>query len=344
MQHPALAALGAAVSLALLASPHDVAAVTRVASFNLLNASAGVGPALNAGDTLFVDTLVRTETGALQQSVNFTLGAGVTSLVGQSAWMVTTAAGPGPRLIGFNVDLFNANTNTLIASDTFAGVQAGFAHSSFLSDIGPGSYRLVATGTGVRDSFFDLALGFLGAPPPASVPGLNGSPAESTVLFNVLNESATLATPLGNGDTLVLDSLVTTETGPLSQSITFTLATDVAVSGDAAWMVSTAAGPGPRLIGVNIDVLDASNAVVMSDTFEGVLAGTAGSSFLGNLAAGTYRLVATGNGVRDASLDLALSFVGSTVAVPEPETWALMMLGLGACGMAARRRKARVAR
>ena len=150
--------------------------------------------------------------------------------------------------------------------------------------------------------------------------------------------------PLGNGDTLVLNSLVTSETGSLSQSITFTFAADVAFSGDAARTLSAAAGPGPRLIGVNIDVLDASNALVMSDTFEGVLAGTAQSSFLGNLAAGTYRLVATGNGVRDASLDLAPSFVGSTVAVPEPETWALTMLGLGARGMAARRRKGRAAR
>ena len=156
----------------------------------------------------------------------------------------------------------------------------------------------------------------------------------TVVEFNVLNATATLPTPFVSGDTLMLDTTVTQQTGPLLQSITFTLGAGVTgLVGRAAWEISTAAGPGPRLVGVNIDILDAGNNLVFSDTFAGVLGGFAISSLSGAIGPGTYHLVATGTAVRDAVLDLAIS------AVPEPGPYALLLAGLGVGGMLARRRR-----
>jgi hypothetical protein len=152
--------------------------------------------------------------------------------------------------------------------------------------------------------------------------------------FNVLNASATLGTPFAAGDSLLLDTTVTQETGALSQSITFTLAAGVSsLVGRAAWEISTAAGPGPRLTGVNIDIFDAGNNLVLSDSFVGALGGFAISSLSGAIGPGTYRMVATGTGVRDSVLDVAISMV------PEPGTYALMLGGLAAVGLLARRRR-----
>ena len=49
---------------------------------------------------------------------------------------------------------------------------------------------------------------------------------------------------------------------------------------------------------------------------------------------GVYRLVATGTGVRDSSLDVTLNFA----PVPEPGTLAMLLAGLGVVGLLARKR------
>lgn len=159
--------------------------------------------------------------------------------------------------------------------------------------------------------------------------------ANTTVVeFNVLNATATLVTPLTSGDTLILDSVVTQETGALSQSVTFMVAAGVTgLLGRAAWEISSAAGPGPRLVGVNIDIFDAGNNVVLSDAFAGTLGGFAVSGLDGAIGPGTYRMVATGNAVRDAVLDVSISMI------PEPGTYGLMLAGIGLVGLLTRRRK-----
>lgn len=157
------------------------------------------------------------------------------------------------------------------------------------------------------------------------------------VLFNVLNASATLATPFAGGDNLRLDTLVTTQTGALLQQVTFTLAAGVSsLTGRAAWEVAPLTETGPRLVGVNIDIFDAGNVLVTSDSFQGLLGGFAISAFDSAIGPGTYRLVATGTGVRDSSLDVTLSFVGS---VPEPQTYAMLLAGLGVIVLVSLRRR-----
>jgi hypothetical protein len=159
------------------------------------------------------------------------------------------------------------------------------------------------------------------------------------VTFNVLNASATLSSPFLGGDNLRLDTLVTTQAGALLQTITFTLGAGVSgFTGEAAWEISTATGTAPRLTGVNIDLFDASNVLVASDTFAGTLGGFAHSTFAGPIGPGTYKVVATGTGVRDSSLDLTLSF---TSAVPEPQTLSLMLAGIGIAGLSSLRARPR---
>jgi hypothetical protein len=170
----------------------------------------------------------------------------------------------------------------------------------------------------------------------AAVMAVPAHAVTKVVEFNVLNATATLPTAFVSGDTLILDTTVTQETGALSQSITFTLGADVtSLTGLASWQISTAVGPGPRLVGVNIDIFDAGNNLVLSDAFAGVLGGFAMSSLNGPIGAGTYRLVATGTAVRDTVFNVSVS------AVPEPETYALFLAGLGAMGWLARRRRVR---
>lgn len=67
-----------------------------------------------------------------------------------------------------------------------------------------------------------------------------------------------------------------------------------------------------------------------------MLGGFAHSTFDSLIGPGTYRMVATGTGVRDSSLDVTLSFIQ---AIPEPESLALMLAGLGVIGFVAGRRR-----
>ena len=134
-------------------------AATQVVTFNQLNASTTLAVPFLANDVLRLNTYT-SQAGALLQTVSFTLGAGVGSLGGQASWEIDSASGTGPRLIGVNIDVFDA-FNLLVASDSGVVTSNGFATSTFANTVlGPGLYRMVATGTGVRDSSLDVTLKF----------------------------------------------------------------------------------------------------------------------------------------------------------------------------------------
>ena len=139
-------------------------AATQTVELNALNVSVALATPFNSNDSLVLDTLVATP-GALNQTINFTLASSVTGLFGQAVWEISTATGPGPRLIGVNIDIFNNTTNALVVSDTFQGTLGAFAISNFVNTpIGPGTYRLVATGTGVRESSLNVTVSFVPEP------------------------------------------------------------------------------------------------------------------------------------------------------------------------------------
>jgi hypothetical protein len=177
----------------------------------------------------------------------------------------------------------------------------------------------------------------------------SGWATTQSLTINSLSLTDTLSTSFSGGDTLLLDTLITNgSTGPLSQSVTFTVGPGVIEAiGEAAWLVSTST-LGPRLVGVNIDVINtATNAVAFTDdnvTVTNRVATSTLDSFtpqdpVGPLAPGTYKLVATGGAVRDVSFDISLSFVRDPSFVPEPETVIMLITGLGAVAFAVRRRR-----
>ena len=147
---------GAALLLGCTLLAPGAQAETQAGFYNHLVSTAVVAAPLLAQDTLFVDTFT-TERGSLLQTTTFTIGAGVQSFVGNAAWLVTGANEVGPRLTGVNIDLFDSSNN-LVQSDTFAGMLGAFAHSTFNGLLGPGTYTLVASGTGVRDSVLDISI------------------------------------------------------------------------------------------------------------------------------------------------------------------------------------------
>src|SRR5215470_9375297 len=129
-------------------------AATQSVPINSLTFTDTLSTPLFAGDTLLLDTLITNGSSApLSQSVTFTAGSGVTGAIGQAAWLVSTPT-LGPRLIGVNIDVINAATDTVLFSDTNTSVTNRVATSALNSvdDLGspiplpPGTYKLVATG------------------------------------------------------------------------------------------------------------------------------------------------------------------------------------------------------
>lgn len=96
-----------------------------------------------------------------------------------------------------------------------------------------------------------------------------------------------------------------------------------------------------------IFVTDLSNKNAISTIYSGAAIGgfnNGGTPFSFNLAAGTYQLSFVvenfaQNGGNPSSLDVAFTGLSGVSAVPEPSTWAMMMLGFLGIGFMAYRRK-----
>lgn len=301
-----------AFAAALLCAPGAVVlAATQTVFLDQRAGTSQRSTPLQAGDTLYIDALTRSDPGAFDHEITFTVGTGVDSVSGSVAWSVAAVESAGPRLVGINVDVFN-DAQALVAGDTFAGVGGGYARSVFEpTPLAPGTYTLRITGTAVRSALFDAALVFGGAPPATaqpetgSLPGAN--PNSHTVFFTTLQDTRSLTPPLRHGDNLLVDTLVTSATGPLAHTVRFRVGAGIdRIDLDASWFTGDAAGAAPRLTEVDIALLDDDGNLLVSDTFDGVLAGIATSNIEHGLAPGDYQLQITGSGVRDASLTLAL--------------------------------------
>lgn len=84
--------------------------------------------------------------------------AGLTGLTVNASWVVLTSTSPF-RVLGVNVDLLDAN-DAVVASDSFAGILTGVAHSTLTADgLIPGAvYRLVFTGSLVAGGSYTMTI------------------------------------------------------------------------------------------------------------------------------------------------------------------------------------------
>lgn len=289
--------------------------------------------------------------GAILDTLDFR--AGSTSLSMSAGWLL---APPTNRTVGFNIDLFDFNNN-LVVSDTFLGVNGTLATSQFVATnlVAGGAYRMVVTGTGVGTGRYRIDLAD-GAVPPTlpAIPPVTTDPAD--LLFDTHVGTKAGTSRLSTGGALRVEGILQAD-GLHAITNTFTIRINSnGLAGGMEWIVGTLDDP-QRTVGVNLDVFDFNNVLVLSDTFVGVTGGQAFSQFVGSgLFAGDYTFVLTGTGVNDRAryrLDLVggstapgfAPIVDATpAAVPEPEAALLLLLGAGIAGMLRRKKRIQSAR
>lgn len=134
-----------------------------------------------------------------------------------------------------------------------------------------------------------------------------GATAQAKNLF-VTSESLTLSAFAGEvatGDSLVILGQIPAPGGAMAQTIGFR-ARGSSIKLSANWYVGTAAGP-VRTVGVNIDLVDASNTVVGSDAFQGILSNFATSTMTAPVTNGArYTIRMTGTAVAASTYSIVI--------------------------------------
>lgn len=148
--------------------------------------------------------------------------------------------------------------------------------------------------------------------------------------------SQTFTTPVAGGDSLAITGLLANGAGSVLNSTFFTAGpTADRIELDATWHVGVA-GDALRMVGFDLELLDAGSNVLTSDTFVGLLGGFAHStlSFAGLLDGAVYELRLTANNTNTSHyiLDAKLS------AVPLPGALLLFAPALAGLGLCKRRR------
>ena len=164
--------------------------------------------------------------------------------------------------------------------------------------------------------------------------------AGTVVNLNDPNPSTSVATAGGNTTINVGFNPIVNAEGTNSFSSSFTISDPLAgiysISGDTST-------PGVVFSDTSNLTCIASVMGCTVGTVYNLVIGTTPSGFsafglpLTNLAAGDYRLTINGTSPNSGSFTGNVRI--STAAVPEPGTWALMLLGFGAAGIAMRRQR-----
>jgi hypothetical protein len=137
--------------------------------------------------------------------------------------------------------------------------------------------------------------------------------------------------PLGTVDNTPITISNLVPMGIFQDVYSFTLADPGVLSGSAIAVNSSSF----NILGLTVTLQDASFAVVGTDNTP-----STGFSFTG-LAAGTYALNVLGFATGSEGGHYTGDLLAQTAPVPEPETYALMLAGLGFLAFAGSRRKSR---
>lgn len=211
-----------------------------------------------------------------------------------------------------------------VAAATFA-VPANATVISTLFNTGVDSSKVSVVGVGVVDRYWRLAEN----EGPAYVSGQNGV---FPVATNWLAEDSVsrwiTPTPLAG------DTLNPTSDGTYNYSLAFSLAGLRAGQASLKWRFSA----DNEVLGITLNGTPISGS---GGGFTSWTAFSAASGFLAGINTLTFRVSNFGQADGNPSgLRVELS---GTDSVPEPASWALMIIGFGMVGIAARRRKAAIA-
>lgn len=135
--------------------------------------------------------------------------------------------------------------------------------------------------------------------------------------------------PLGTIDNLPVSLSNIVPMGVFQDVYSFTIADPGSLSGN---VVAVNFG-GYNILGLSVTLQDSSFAIIGSDNTP-----LDGFSF-GGLSAGNYALNVLGFATGSQGGFYAGGLVAQTAPIPEPETYALMLAGLGIVGFIARRRR-----
>ena len=180
-----------------------------------------------------------------------------------------------------------------------------------------------------------IILGLMGA---AALAGASSASAQITTCTTTANTICTLDQGMGGATTAGFSGA--NLGNPFFEMLTFNTATvgdlQIGVSTTATGTVNDTDFSSILLFGPGL----AAGGVLVPNVSGDPVPGTElNSRFFENLAAGSYRLEIRGTpGNQTGSFGGSLAFSAAN-AVPEPGTWAMMLLGFGAMGVSMRRRR-----
>lgn len=124
---------------------------------------------VTAGDTLVMTGMLTSGAGSVLNSMTFTAAPGASSISFDAVWR-SGNAGDTLRLVGVDIDLLDSS-DSIVASDTFVGTLAGFAHSSFsfAGLTGGSEYTLRLTGNNTNVGQYIVDAQVAAVPLPASL-------------------------------------------------------------------------------------------------------------------------------------------------------------------------------